>query len=149
MGADLYITPVYQPQRQEWQPRFEEAVRRRDTLAVGSPEYRDAQARVDECYEKLYDQGYFRDPYNDWDVLWKFGLSWWNDVIPMLDDEDRLGVAAVQSLLAMLKERENVFELKLAVLPPEDQRYFRDRYAALQEFLNQAVELDAPVEASL
>jgi hypothetical protein len=77
-----------------------------------------------------------RDPYNDWDVLWKFGLSWWGDVIPMLDEDNRLSVAQIKSLLAKLHERENVFALKLAVLPAKEQEYFRKRYAALEKFLN-------------
>jgi hypothetical protein len=52
--------------------------------------------------------------YNDWALLWKFRLSWWGDVIPMLDDKNRLSVEQAQGLLEMLKQRENVFELKLA-----------------------------------
>src|SRR5258708_17722545 len=106
MGADLYITPLHQQQRQQWEPQFEEAVRRRDSLKAGTEEYHQAQARVEECHDQLNCQGYFRDPYNDWDLLWKFGLSWWEDVIPMLDKWSRLSVAQVQSLLAMLRERE-------------------------------------------
>jgi hypothetical protein len=149
MGADLYITPLHQQQRQQWEPQFEEAVRRRNSFKTGSEEYRQAQAAVEECYEKLHEQGYFRDPYNSWDLLWKFGLSWWEDVIPMLDHHGRLSVAQVQSLLAMLNERENVFSLRLAELPAEDQRHFRRRYADLQKFLNQSIELNTPIDTSL
>src|SRR5438552_7443672 len=149
MGADLYITPLYEQQRQEWQPQFDEAARRRDGLKAGSEEHREAQARVEECYGRLHEQGYFRDPYNDWDLLWKFGLSRWSDVIPMLDDKGRLTIEQVQSLLEMVKQRENVFERKLAVLPAKEQRYFRDRYATLEKFLNQAIELNTPVDTSL
>jgi hypothetical protein len=149
MGANLYITKLYRPQREQWEPLFDEAVQRRDGLTAGSEEHRQAQARVEECYEKLHEQGYFRDSYNDWNVLWKFGLSWWEDVIPMLDDESGLSVEQARNLLGMLKQRENVFALKLAVLPAEDQRYFRGRYASLQEFLNQAIELDTTIDASL
>jgi hypothetical protein len=112
MGADLYITPLYQPQREQWEPEFDEAVRRRDSLKAGSKEHRHAQARVEECFEKLNEQGYFRNPYNDWDLLWKFNLSWWEDVIPMLDNQSRLSIGQVQSLLATLKERETVGGLR-------------------------------------
>src|SRR5260370_12152577 len=104
MGADLYITPLHQQQRQQWEPQFDEAVRRRDSLKAGSREHRQAQARVEECYERLHEQGYFRDPYN-WGLLWKFGLCWWKDVIPMLDDDDRLSVEQAHNLLATIKER--------------------------------------------
>ena len=149
MGADLFITPLYQRQPQQWQPQFEAAVKRRDSLKAGSKAHRQAQAKVSECYEKLNEQGYFRDPYNDWDLLWKFGLSWWGDVIPMLDDKDCLTIEQIRNLLAMLKERENVFELKVAQLPPDDQRFFRRQYASLQSFLNQAIDLNTPVETWL
>jgi hypothetical protein len=149
MGADLYIPPLFQQQRKQWEPPFEEAVRKRDRLKSGSQEHRQAQALVEQCYDMLYEQGYFRDSYNDWNLLWKFGLSWWEDVIPMLDDDYQLSVAEVHNLLNMLKQRETVFELKLAVLPAEEQPYFRDRYAALQWFLNQAIELNTPVDVSL
>jgi hypothetical protein len=61
----------------------------------------------------------------------------------------RLSVAQAERLLAMLKERERQFELTLSPLPPGDQQYFRRRYAALKRFLNQAIELKTPIEASL
>src|SRR5207244_12216175 len=110
---------------------------------------RKAQAKVMECHEKMYELGYFRDPYNDFDLLWKFGLSWWDDVIPMLDDQSRLSVSQSEQLLAMLRERENVFELRLATLPAQEREHFRHRYSDLQNFLNEAIELGAPIEASL
>ena len=149
MGADLYIAPLHQQQRQQWEPQFEEAVRQRNSFNPASKEYRQAQAAVDECYEKWHEQGYFRDSYNPFSLLWKFGLSWWEDVIPMLDHHSRLSVAQAQSLLAMLKERENAFELRLAELADEEQRYFRRRYAELTKFLNQAIELNTAIDTSL
>jgi chaperonin cofactor prefoldin len=149
MGADLYITSLYERQRQQWEPQFEEAAKRRDSLERGSEEYRKAQAKVEECHEKMNECGYFRDPYNDWDLLWKFGLSWWEDVIPMLDKENRLSASQAEELLVMLRKRENVFELRLATLPAQEREHFHRRYAALQKFLNQAIELDAPIDASL
>jgi hypothetical protein len=149
MGADLYIAPVYERQRQQWEPLFEKAVRRRDSANVGTEERRQAQVRVHECYERMHECGYFRDPYNDLDLLLKFGFDWWADVIPMLDDGSRLPVREAQHLLEMLKQREEVFELNLSPLPQSRQRYFRDRYGDLQRFLRLAVELDEPIHASL
>jgi hypothetical protein len=35
--------------------------------------------------EKAPLNGYFRDSYNLSSVLWTLGLSWWQDVIPLLD----------------------------------------------------------------
>jgi hypothetical protein len=49
----------------------------------------------------------------------------------------------------MLKERQNTFQLKLATLPADERKYFLDRYAELQKFLNEAIELGMPIDASL
>jgi len=149
MGADLYINSLYQPQLRKWEPKFEKAARLRDSLKPGTEEHRRAQAHVEKCYEKMYERGYFRDPYNDNDLLWKFGLSWWTDVIPMLDGEGQLSVEKAAGLLALLKQRDNIFQLNLAQLPASERKSFLDRYAKLQKFLNDAIELGSPIDASL
>ena len=149
MGADLFIRPVFEEQRSKWEKHFELAVARRNRLQRGTAAYDAAQQRVDFCYEKLYERGYFRDPYNDWDLLWNFGLSWWTDVIPRLDDEGRLSVEDTKKLLALLREREPTFEANVSKSSAEDQQYFRERYRRLQRFLEEAIQLDEPVECSL
>lgn len=78
------------PQFRQWEPLFNEAVAKRDSHKRGTPEYERVQERVLECYQAMYSAGYFRDPYNSWEVLAKFGLSWWDDVIPLLTDEGLL-----------------------------------------------------------
>lgn len=149
MGADLFIRPLYEEQRTKWETRFDRAVARRDRLQRGTAASERAQRRVDFCFEKLRERGYFRDPYNDWDLLWKFGLSWWTDVIPLLDDEQRLSVENTKKLLALLKERELTFETNLSGMSAEDTRYFQEHYSRLQRFLQEAIDLDEPVECSL
>jgi hypothetical protein len=52
-------------------------------------------------------------------------------------------------LLDMLKERHNIFLLKLAPLPAEERKHFLDRYADLQAFINDPIELNSPIDASL
>ena len=138
MGADLYIRSVYEPNRARWEPEFEAAVWLRDSLPKDSPQRKAAQEEVNRRFEQMSSQGYFRDPYNDWDLLWKFRLSWWDDVIPMLDKGGGLSVAAAEQLPARLGEREATFEANLVELPPKEQRSFRERYAELQQFLRQA-----------
>ena len=106
MGADLYITPLNAQQRQQWEPEFEKAASARDE-ALDEASQKVAQVRVEQAYEQMYSRGYFRDPYNDWDLLWNFGLSWWQDVIPMLDKEGWLSVERAQGLLAIWREQYN------------------------------------------
>lgn len=149
MGADLYIPSLYEPNRTRWEAQLEAASRLRDSLPKGSAEQATAEQRVSECYEQMNNQGYFRDPYNDWDVLWQFGLSWWADVIPMLDKHDRLSVASAKRLLDMLTERESAFEERVKALPAKDEQYFHSRYIELRQFLNRAIVLNEPVDCSL
>ena len=114
MGADLYISQLFDPHYKRWQRRFYKAVAYRDRLPEDSPEREQAQKRAEDCYEKMYERGYFRDSYNDSALLGKFDLSWWDDVTPMLNDNPKLTPEKACSFLAMLKDREQLFECNLA-----------------------------------
>jgi hypothetical protein len=149
MGADLYIEPVFTENREQWEPLFDQAVERRDRLAEDSPEWKDAQAEVHRYFRRMYSRGYFRDPYNHWDVLAKFDLDWWGDIIPMLDNKGRLPVSLIMEFRVMLWARESLFEHSLAGLPKKQQRYFRRRYRALQLFLKEAIVRNRPIRCSL
>lgn len=149
MGADLYISQLFDPHCKKWQARFDEAVVQRNRLQESTPEYEAAQKRVEECYDRMYEKGYFRDSYNDSDLLWRFELSWWADIIPMLNARSQLTIERVRLLLAMLKQREAVFEQSLVEASREEQQYFRQKYLLLKGFLNQAIQLGAPIDCSL
>lgn len=89
MGADLYIKKLSKPIRDEWQPKLEEAARRRDSLQRDTPEYAAAQAEVELAYDKIYGgEHYFRDSYNGTSVLNRLDLSWWRDMEYDVQDED-------------------------------------------------------------
>jgi hypothetical protein len=148
MGADLYIHSIVEPIEAKWRPLLEQAAALRDSLEPNTPEYDKACEQVLQCYRKIHERGYFRDSYGN-ALLWWFGLSWWTDVIPLLDDNDNLSVAATEKLLALLKEREGSFEAKLKPLSAKERAYYRTRYAELQGFLQQAVALDEPIYCSL
>ena len=114
-----------------------------------APERAEAQKRAEECYDKMYERGYFRDSYNDSDLLWKFDLSWWDDVIPMLNGKSQLTPEKASALLSILKEKEPLFECALASQQEPARRYFRQKYTVFKEFLNQAIQLGVPIECSL
>lgn len=149
MGADLYIEMVFEPSYRRWKNRFEEAVARRDACAQDTPEHKLWQSRAEGCYDQMYSAGYFRDSYNPSNLLWKFDLSWWKDVIPMLDERNNLTVAQAETLLEMLDERGPVFEKKMAQLSASKRLDFRDRATELQMFLQMAIKLDSPIHCSL
>ncbi len=83
MGADLYIEKINKPIQEKYEPPFEAAVRRRDSLPRGSKEAEAAQAEVTKYYDLMFSEGYFRDSYNVTCLLNWLGLSWWQDVIPL------------------------------------------------------------------
>jgi len=149
VGADLYLEPVYTENREQWEPLFYQAVMRRDKFPKGSRDAKVAQKEVERYFDKMHAQGYFRDPYNKWSVLWMLKQSWWQDVIPLLDNDARLSVAQTRKLLVMLEEQEPGFEERIAGLRKKDQRYFRGRYRALRKFLKEAIDRNVPVRCSL
>ena len=149
MGADLYIGLVFKPKYRKWSGHFEKAVAKRDASPQGTPERKFWDERADEYFDQMYGAGYFRDSYNPSNVLWQFGLSWWNDVTPMLDEEYHLSVAKTKSLLEMLRDRAHIFEENLAELPANERQYFRDRANKLLTFLQMAINLDSPIQCSL
>jgi hypothetical protein len=60
------------------------------------------------------DDTYFRDSYNGTSLLWRMDLSWWEDVIPMLDDEGCLSGDQLLSFQSMIRDR-------VLLLPTEEQ----------------------------
>lgn len=88
MGADLYIKTLEQPVKAEWKPKFEAAVALRNA-AQDDAAREAAQKLVDEAYNHLWGgDHYFRDSYNSTSVLWRLGLSWWQDLNPDITDEE-------------------------------------------------------------
>ena len=49
--------------------------------------------------------GYFRNSYNDSDVMWAMGLSWWGTVVPMLERGRWLPVLRARELLRIIEDR--------------------------------------------
>jgi hypothetical protein len=149
MGADLYLEGLSEPTRRKWQPRFEAAVAERDRHAQGTPEHEHWHRRVLRYYDKMYAVGYFRDPYNAREVLAKFGLSWWTDVVPLVNGDGYLPVVDTAHFLEHLEEREATFRQSLAELSARDARYFRQRAQALKAFLRTAIERAEPIRCSV
>jgi hypothetical protein len=149
MGADLFLHSAFDPYYGEWQRRFDEAVRDRDALDEKDPKQVEAQERVQQCFGKMYETGYFRDSYNSSNVLWKFGLSWWDDVIPLLDDDHHLSVENARKLLTLLDTHEPVFVENLSTVPLDVYRDFQERADELRSFLEHAISLNEPIDCSL
>lgn len=85
MGADIYLRSKYQPNYDRIKPLFDKALDYADSLKSGTPEYKAAHAEVDRLYEEMCSIGYFRDSYNNSSLFRQLGLSWWQDIHPLLD----------------------------------------------------------------
>jgi hypothetical protein len=158
MGADLYSVGFNRNQ-EEYGQGLVHAVQTRDIVAKAegfdSDEYRKAQVQVDFFHNKIYHPDfYFRDSYNSTCVMWRLGLSWWEDVVPILDassqtaDGEDVNCSDEKCLwLAHLIQQRPLKEVTLGEERFEDESkegieeinlYFRDKHKALVRFLKVA-----------
>ncbi len=162
MGADLYIEQIQQPLIEKYQPLFEAAVRNRDCLPRGSKEAQAAQAEVERYYELMFSAGYFRDSYNATGVLWRLGLSWWEDVIPLLTQTQKLRQDRLRKFRDMVAKAplnlptKEELEAQHAQVGENGEdsleswhRYYREKRDELLAFLDQAIALNTHIRCSL
>ena len=159
VGADLYLKSDYEPNSERWKPYFNKWVEKRDTLRKdGKNDAADkAQAQVTKYYEKIFEQGYFRDSYNNSSLLWMFDMSWWTDVLGVLTNSKGLmSPRNAKHFLRRLEEDEPVFEQNLKKLEhsecdgrAEAERYFWDKYKRLKAFLQEGIKRRESIECSL
>lgn len=100
---------------------------------------------------KTYPDGYFRDSYNSYNVLWQMGLSWWRDIIPMLNKSHGLTIKKIGRFKAMVETREIPDEPKdyegKPIGVPRD--YFVKARQELLDFLGKAIAEKRQIECSL
>lgn len=160
MGADLYINSIYNIQRQQYEPKFNHWVSVRENYknAGKTKAVKKAQKQVWKYYDKMNgDEGYFRDSYNDSNLLWRFELSWWKDVgEKLINKEGNLGLDKIKQFRQMLSENEALFEANLEKMElvgdetREDiKAYFHHKYTQLKKFLNRALQLNEHIYCSI
>ena len=159
MGADLYLNSVFRKHRDRYAPKFDHWVAKRDTLhKAGQQEAaNEAQKQVVRYYDKMYQRGYFRDSYNSSNLLWLFELSWWQNVLDALVDQDgKMSPENAKRFLWLLEDRESVFQANLAQVKPaegetraEVEQYFRKKHERLKAFLRQAIDRKECIQCSL
>lgn len=105
MGADIFLENQYNQLQERFRPSFEAAVNKRD--GAKSKKQRDlAQAEVGRILDETHSPTvYFRDPYNSNCLLAQLGLSWWNDISPLCDQNDKLPLSKVRWLLDEVRTR--------------------------------------------
>lgn len=107
MGADIYLKSIYNEGREAKELLFKQAADKRDRLdkLYGRNDSRTvaAQKEVNETYEALFANGYFRDSYNSTSLFWLLGLSWWQLGDELLDEDRNLPIENAKVLLARLE----------------------------------------------
>ncbi|MFC1878923.1 hypothetical protein ACFLZW_03320 [Chloroflexota bacterium] len=102
-------------------------------------------------------KGYFRDSYNDFSILWKFNLSWWENVLDVYTDADgEMSPENAMHFLQTLKECEPIFDENLKRMganldenAEEDCKYYKKRYKELKAFLRRAIRLGKCIQSWL
>ena len=175
MGADLFIPSISENIRNKYTPLFHQALKQRDAIIKQitggtypnaqchqDARWQAAQAKVDEYHDAMYSEGYFRDPYNCWNVLWTLGLLWWQDVARLIDNEGKLRGNTLIEFKEMVVNAEQVlpgedffkkYHVKITKTGekslPEIHKYFKDRRQVLLDFIDQAISLGEPILCSV
>lgn len=97
----------------------------------------------------LKNRDYYRDSYNNSNLLWQFGLDYWTWFASMLDDDGNLSKNEASNVLIELKKREQIFADNLSKLNDEEKEYFRDKYKEFSRFLTKCIATDDKVSCSI
>jgi hypothetical protein len=162
MGADIYLSSVFEPQRKKAERNFDSWVKKRDALPPG-PARDKAQEKVEAAYDAMYSKGYFRDSYNGSSLFWALGLSWWGLSEELCDKDGNLPVENAKVLLDRLrntsveavfpdweqKQRAEGWKFKAPDTPDAWLQHFKDKKARLEDLLEQSIELNEPLRWSV
>ena len=152
MGADLYIIEAYESRLKRMKPKLDESLQVLETLKRGTIDYRQEEEKYLNLSYELHEGVYFRDSYNCASIAWSLGLSWWDDVYPMLDNENKLSKNKTHELIKMIKLK-NLYisdDLLEYFQTKEEARNFLDnKRKELLSFLNKSIDSNQEINCSL
>jgi len=141
MSAELYFETEYEA--------YHELLKRQPAL-------HDAKNILDDCY--------FYDPYSYLSVMWAMGMSWWQEVVPMLKNDGHLPLDKCEELLQMIEASDVLLERctdsefeeisknnKITAERDENfnQEYMENKKKKLIRFLKKSVENKTLIKCSL
>jgi len=119
MGADLYIPSLHKICEKKFKTPFQQAVWVRDavhllatvnkTVNIDGKDVKlkkineRAQALVTFLYDQMYSEGYFRDSYNDNNLLAILGASYWVDMAKLVDKKGLMQPAQIREFINWLE----------------------------------------------
>jgi hypothetical protein len=144
MGADLYIHSSFDKAHRKYKPKFDEFVRRRDGTTNGRRDY--YQRKAVEYLDKMYGDGYYRDSYNDSNLLWKLGLDYWEWFGSHLDGDRLLHPDKAEVVLNEVMHRRHLLE---EIEDVEERKYFEEKFDEFTHFLEMAIGRGESIECSI
>jgi hypothetical protein len=130
--------------RKKYGPKFKEFARKRDATTNGRKEY--YQGKVEEYFGKMYSEGYFRDSYNDSNLLWKLGLDYWGWFGSYLDQDRLLQPDKAEAVLNEVMGHRHLLE---EIEDLEERKYFEEKFDEFTHFLSTAICMEEPIECSI
>lgn len=145
MGADVFMAKAYDERMAEHRVLLDE---------LGD---HPSHEQLEPLYDKIYVQGdvYYRDSYNSGSVLWAMGLSWWTDVLPMLDDEGTLNKEGIETFLELIEDKPLSVSSDFVEHMPDEwghddaMQYLQKEQDSLISFLKKALETEDTLSCSL
>jgi hypothetical protein len=119
-------------------------VRKRDTTTNGRKEY--YQGKVQEYFDKMFGDGYYRDSYNGSNLLWKLGLDYSDVFGSHLEEKEWLHPDKVEVILNEVLNRRHLLE---EIESEKEREYFEEKFEDFTEFLRTAIRMGEPIQCSI
>ena len=135
MSAELYFEDEYEAYHE---------------LLKKQPALHDAKKILDDCY--------FYDPYSYLSVMWAMGMSWWQEIIPMLKNDGHLPLDNCEKLIKILENTDVIPERSIISDIDRDraetdenfnQKYMENKKNRLIQFLKKSIDNKVPIYCSL
>ena len=135
MSAELYFEDEYEAYHE---------------LLKKQPALHDAKKILDDCY--------FYDPYSYLSVMWAMGMSWWQEIIPMLKNDGHLPLDNCEELIKILENTDVIPERSIISDIDRDraeidenfnQEYMENKKKRLIQFLKKSIDNNIPIKCSL
>jgi len=152
MGADLYMNKGFEKREKKFAKQIQEALDK----TKDDPDDKVKHQKAIDLYDDLYSSDvYFRDSYNSGNLLWSLGLSWWEDVTELMDEQGDLHPLQIQKLINMVESKtvnvSNDFQKSM----PDDWgegealNYFEESRESLIKFLKKAIDTNDSIGCSV
>ena len=158
MGADLYMNKTYKINEKKYRPKLEKLMAEKANYDDGSKEFKEARKKLMKLYDKLYSSDcYYRDSYNEGSLLWALGLSWWDDIMKLIDDEGNMSAIRADEFLDLLDGAEITISENFQKQAYEDESWshddcvshFEKRKEELVDFLKKCIETEDTIGCSI